>query len=110
MPATDLTYPALTVCNPHPYDVGEYMRAIYDNFQYDCFLDNPRSCEPAKLLREHFPKFFTYDPAKDWERTNINKDTWIEKYNANLKEWGDHWAKSLLDTEFQNSKCIFFLY
>ena len=34
MPATEVPSPAITVCNPSGFDIGEYVRAIYDNFQY----------------------------------------------------------------------------
>ena len=33
-PTTNATYPAITICNPNGFDVGEYIRAVYDNFQY----------------------------------------------------------------------------
>ncbi len=36
LPATSLPYPAISVCKPEPYDVGEYIRAVFDNFQMTC--------------------------------------------------------------------------
>ncbi len=57
LPATDLHYPAITVCKTSPYDVGEYLRAVYDNFQMECCATGN---EDTQLLREHFPGFFSF--------------------------------------------------
>ncbi len=57
LPVTDLYYPAVTVCKRSPYDVGEYLRAIYDNFQMDCCRTSE---DNTKLLREHFPGLFVF--------------------------------------------------
>ena len=56
MPATDLPYPAITVCNKNGHDVGEYLRAVFDNFEYSC-KDPNLDCEKSQLLRSHFPEF-----------------------------------------------------
>ena len=54
MPATELPYPSITICNKNGYDVGEYLRAIFDNFEYSC---KEGDCEETRLLRSHFPEF-----------------------------------------------------
>lgn len=33
-PAREVPYPAITICNSNGYDVGEYIRAIFDNFEF----------------------------------------------------------------------------
>ena len=57
MPATEVPYPAITICNKNGKNVGEYLRAVFDNFQYAC-SEYGGDCEKTKLLRSHFP---TYD-------------------------------------------------
>ena len=55
-PANQVPFPAITVCKEHSYDVGQYLRAVFDNFQYSCAegLD----CNETELLRSHFPGYF----------------------------------------------------
>ena len=48
--ATDLIHPAITICNPNGYDVGEYLRAVFDNFEYS-------NIDASETLRSHFPGF-----------------------------------------------------
>ena len=57
MPATDLPYPAITICNKNGYDVGEYLRAVFDNFEYSC---KDGDCEKSSLLRSHFPEYSSH--------------------------------------------------
>ena len=40
--------------NPNGYDVGEYIRAVFDNFEYSC-TSNSEECKKSELLRAHFP-------------------------------------------------------
>ncbi len=54
-PATNLTFPSITLCKNNGYDIGEYLRAIYDNFQFAC--DDEEGCERTERLREDFPAF-----------------------------------------------------
>ncbi len=56
-PATDLTFPAVTVCRNKKYDVGEYLRAIYNNFEYSCSesLASPSCLRTAKLREDFAP-------------------------------------------------------
>ena len=58
-PATDLIYPAITVCNRHKYDVGEYIRAVFDNFELRCSSAIPGDCNKTAAMREDFGKYAT---------------------------------------------------
>ena len=53
LPATSLAYPAITVCNGYRYDVGEYIRAVYNNFESKCSVKED-NCNATKYLRSHF--------------------------------------------------------
>ena len=64
MPATQVHYPAITICNQNGNDVGEYLRAVFDNFQYAC-TEHSGDCERTQLLRSHFP---AYDVNSDHVR------------------------------------------
>ncbi len=35
-PAVDLPYPAISICKSSKYDASEYLRAVFDNFEYTC--------------------------------------------------------------------------
>ena len=48
--ATDVIHPAITICNPNGYDVGEYLRAVFDNFEYS-------NLSESEQLRSHFPGY-----------------------------------------------------
>ena len=54
-PATDLEYPAITVCKMGSYNVDEYVRTVFDNFQVVC-MDND-TCEDTALLRDDYPSY-----------------------------------------------------
>ena len=49
-------YPAITICNPNGYDAGEYIRAVFDNFEFRCKSGSDQ-CNKSSLLREDFPGF-----------------------------------------------------
>ena len=51
-PARGVPYPAITICNPNGYDVGQYIRAVFDNFEFSC---ERGKCEKSRLLRTDFP-------------------------------------------------------
>ena len=54
-PATELPFPAVTVCRKRKYDVGEYLRAVYNNFEFACEkARHSASCQRTELLRSHF--------------------------------------------------------
>ena len=55
-PANEVPYPAITVCNQKGYDFGQYLRAVFDNFQYSCVKDI--NCSETQLIRSHFPAYF----------------------------------------------------
>ena len=52
VPVTELPFPAITICKSGSGDAGDYVRAIYNNFQFKC--NSPASCESRKLLGDHF--------------------------------------------------------
>ena len=49
-------YPAITICNPNGYDIGEYIRAVFNNFEFRC-KSGTDQCNKSSLLREDFPGF-----------------------------------------------------
>ena len=59
IPIATLNHPAITICKPNGiYDVGEYLRAVFDNFQFSCQSDRDSdSCLAAKLLRDHYSTY-----------------------------------------------------
>ena len=59
IPITTLNHPAITICKPNGiYDVGEYLRAVFDNFQFTCKSDTASdSCQSAELLRAHYSTY-----------------------------------------------------
>ncbi len=44
-------------------DAGEYLRAVFDNFRFDCKGDdeNSESCRAVSTLRKHYTKYSTVD-------------------------------------------------
>ena len=65
-PATELNYPAITMCRTIPYNPDEYIRAVYDNFQMACNSCNDsstayceESCEETMLLRQDFKYYIS---------------------------------------------------
>ena len=60
LPATNVTYPAITICKDGTnYDSGDYVRAVFDNFQSTC--DSDASCAEIELLRSHFQDYLRLD-------------------------------------------------
>ena len=59
IPIATLNHPAVTICKPNGiYDVGEYLRAVFDNFQFSCQSDTDSdSCQAANLLRDHYSTY-----------------------------------------------------
>ena len=55
-PITKLNHPAITICKPNGiYDAGEYIRAVFNNFQYSCESDlKSESCQATMELRRHY--------------------------------------------------------
>ena len=58
-PSHEVEFPAITICNEDGFDVGEYIRAVFDNFQYSCFKGH--NCSETELLRSHFPGHFDWN-------------------------------------------------
>ncbi len=54
VPATDLPYPALTVCKEQKFDSGEYVRAVFNSFEFACKAGDG-SCKASEVLRSHYP-------------------------------------------------------
>ena len=87
MPATKVPYPSITICNPKGYDASEYLRAVFDNFQYSCGdITNPTGCEQSKTLRSHFPAYDT-----DSEEVSCSKliRSWLIRMQTSL-DWIAH--------------------
>ena len=53
-PAANLLYPAMTVCKKHHYDVSEYLRSIFNNFNASQDL----------LLQDHFRKLLKFNVSR----------------------------------------------
>ena len=55
---TELPYPAITICKKKGlYDPGEYLRAVFNQFQYAYRKDDKGSCNDTALLRSHYRNF-----------------------------------------------------
>jgi hypothetical protein len=70
LPAITLRYPAITICKRHNLDVGQYIRAIYNNFESVCSEedfdgDYNYTCNQTTLLRREFTKFFHFNKVSD---------------------------------------------
>ncbi len=68
-PATKLAYPAITVCKEDRYDVGEYIRAVFDNFQYAIGDEYGGKVEGKESIRAEYDALadggeFDYDSGK----------------------------------------------
>ena len=63
LPATNVTYPAITICKDTTnFDSGDYVRAVFDNFQSTCNSD--ASCAEIDLLRSHFKDYLRLDKVR----------------------------------------------
>jgi hypothetical protein len=59
IPISHLHHPAITICKENSvYDVGEYIRAVFNNFQFACnaSLDS-ESCQATTMIRNHYSKY-----------------------------------------------------
>ena len=58
---TELDYPSITICKEKGlYDPGEYIRPIFNQFQFSCHIGDG-SCNKTELLREHYQEYFSVD-------------------------------------------------
>ena len=66
IPITSLDHPAITICKPNGiYDVGEYLRAVFNNFQFSCKSDKEsESCQAVNLLRSHYTAYSDRNQTK----------------------------------------------
>ena len=66
IPITQLDHPAITICKPYGiYDIGEYLRAVFNNFQFSCKSDkNYGGCQPENLLRSHYTEYSDRESTK----------------------------------------------
>ena len=54
---TELDYPAITICKENGlYDPGEYIRPVFNLFQYACKVGDD-SCKNSEILREHYKEY-----------------------------------------------------
>ena len=103
LPVTELNYPAITICKENGfYDPGEYVRAIFNNFQYT-YEDGDGSCETTALLRQHYKQYIGEGSCKNDSvhfkldnplyvtypqyATNTPKYVWIESLMHGLHIW-----------------------
>ncbi len=63
LPATRLAYPAVTVCRRGRHDVGEYIRAVFDNFEFACDEDVAGSCNASDRIRKEYWKYASFLPT-----------------------------------------------
>jgi hypothetical protein len=59
IPISQMRHPAITVCKENSiYDVGEYIRAVFNNFQFACNESiSSESCQSTTMLRNHYSKY-----------------------------------------------------
>ena len=59
IPIKTLDHPAITICKANGiYDIGDYLRAKFNNFQFSCGYSNEsESCHMANLLRYHYSSY-----------------------------------------------------
>ncbi len=63
-PATELFYPAISICKRHKYDTGEYLRAVFDNYQYASTCKGSAECNATEALRKNFAFYVHTDGIK----------------------------------------------
>ena len=75
IPITELDHPAITICKPNGiYDIGEYLRAVFNNFQFTCKSEkDSESCQAASLLRSHYQSFS--NPNHPDVKSQVSKST-----------------------------------
>ena len=54
---TKLDYPAITICKEKGlYDPGEYIRPVFNQFQFACSYGD-KLCDETALLKDHYQNF-----------------------------------------------------
>ena len=81
LPVTELPYPAITVCKKNGlYDPGEYLRAVFNQFQYAYRKDDEGSCNKTASLRNHYRNFVsTCDRKPRDDITAYVEKRWAEE-------------------------------
>ena len=66
IPITSLDHPAITICKPNGiYDIGEYLRAVFNNFQFTCKSEkDSESCQAVNLLRSQYSAYSDQNQTK----------------------------------------------
>ncbi len=60
LPVSQLPFPALTICKKRKYDVGEYIRAVFNNFEPACEGGyDSADCNETEPLRSHYMTFLS---------------------------------------------------
>ena len=102
---TELPYPAITICKKKGlYDPGEYLRAVFNQFQYAYRKYDKGSCNDTALLRSHYRNFVSPCDRKPREiieyvegEITLNKGLdiiWAESLLYYLHIWAGSWPDS----------------
>ena len=90
LPVTELPYPAITICKKNGlYDPGEYLRAVFNQFQYAYRKDDEGSCNETASLRSHYRNFVsTCDRKPRDDITAYVEKRWAEgPVSINSTSW-----------------------
>ena len=70
IPITSVDHPAVTICKPNGiYDVGEYLRAVFNNFKFTCKEEEvSKTCQGVNLLRSHYTAYSDGNQTKPTRR------------------------------------------
>ena len=91
LPVTTLQYPAITICKENGfYDVGEYIRLVFNQFRYVCIQGN-ESCNDTALLKNHYHNFIGASTKilleklpsimfSSFHTHQMSRDSWTYKY------------------------------
>ena len=70
------------MCKGHKYDVGEYIRAVFNNFEAACDASVKGDCNKTDLLRvKHFGRVGANKIPK------LSHFTWAKHFVDNLEQW-----------------------
>jgi hypothetical protein len=90
VPVAELNHPAITVCKENGiYDVGDYLRAVFDNFKFTCTNNkSSKSCQENRnsciISTMFYGKTATCRSAVSYSRCRHNLSKfWISLYKAN---------------------------
>ena len=84
---TELPYPAITICKKKGlYDPGEYLRAVFNQFQYAYRKNDKGSCIDTATLRSHYRNFVSPCDRKPKENQGLDI-VWTESLLNYLHIW-----------------------